>query len=85
MGLPAMYEWPDQVRDGGLMAYGANLSEIFRQIALYGDKILEGAKAGDLPVVMPSRLYLALNLRTAKAIGFAFPPILLARADELIE
>jgi ABC-type uncharacterized transport system substrate-binding protein len=83
--LPAMYEWPDQVRDGGLMAYGANLSEIYQQIALYMDTILEGAKAGELPVVMPTRLYLALNLRAARAISFSFPPFLLARADELIE
>ena len=83
--LPAMYEWPDQVREGGLMAYGANLSEIFQQIANYIDKILKGAKAGDLPVVMPAKFYLALNLRTARAIGLSFPPFLLARADELIE
>jgi putative ABC transport system substrate-binding protein len=83
--LPAMYEWPDQVREGGLMAYGANLSEIFQQIANYIDKILKGARAGDLPVVMPAKFYLALNLRTARAIGLSFPPFLLARADELIE
>jgi ABC-type uncharacterized transport system substrate-binding protein len=83
--LPAIYEWPDQVREGGLMAYGANLSEIYEQIADYIDRILKGSKPADLPVVMPSKLYLALNLRAARAIGFAFPHILLAKADELIE
>lgn len=83
--LPAMYEWPDQVRDGGLMAYGANLSTMYQQIANYIDRILRGTKAGDLPIVMPSKLHLALNLRTAKAIDFTFPPFVLARADELIE
>lgn len=83
--LPTMYEWPDQVREGGLMAYGPNLSEIYEQIADYIDRILKGTKAGDLPIVMPSKLYLALNLRAARAIGFTFPSFLLAKADELIE
>jgi len=83
--LPAIYEWPYQVREGGLMAYGASLSTMYQQIADYIDRILRGTKAGDLPIVMPSKLYLALNLRTASAIGFTFPPFVLARADELIE
>jgi putative ABC transport system substrate-binding protein len=83
--LPAMYEWPDQVREGGLMAYGANQAVMFEQIADYMDRIFKGTKVGDLPFVMPTKLHLALNLRTAKAIGYAFPPSLLARADELVE
>jgi len=84
--LPAIYEWPEQVEDGGLMAYGPNsLIAMNRRIAFYVDRILKGAKAGDLPVEQPSKLELAINLKTAKAMGLALPQALLLRADRLIE
>lgn len=83
--LPAIYEWPDQVRDGGLMAYGPSLEGLWQRIALYVDRILRGAKAGDLPIELPTTLDLAINLRTARAMEFTVPPTLLARATEIIE
>jgi len=83
--LPAMYEWPLQVRDGGLMSYGANEAETFQQVAAYIDRVLNGAKPGDLPVWQPSKLYFVINLKVAKALGLALPPSLLLRADEVIE
>ncbi len=83
--LPAIYEWTDQVRDGGFMAYGPRLEVLWQRIALYVDRILKGAKAGDLPIELPTTLDLAINLRTARAMGFAVPPTLLARATEIIE
>ena len=84
--LPAIYEWPEQVRDGGLMSYGPpSLDAMWRRIADYVDRILRGAKAGELPIELPARLELAINLRTARAIGMTLPPLLLARATEVIE
>lgn len=84
--LPAIYEWPDQVRDGGLMSYGPpSLDAMWRRIADYVDRILRGARAGDLPIELPARLELAINLRTARAIGLSLPPLLLARATEVID
>lgn len=84
--LPAIYEWPDQVRDGGLMSYGPpSLDAMWRRIAEYADRILKGARAGDLPIELPFRLELAINLRAARAIGFTVPPVLLARATEIID
>lgn len=70
---------------GGLMAYAGRAEEQFRQVASYVDKILRGAKPGDLPVEQPSRFELIVNLRTAKLLGLTIPPLLLARADEIIE
>jgi putative tryptophan/tyrosine transport system substrate-binding protein len=83
--IPAMY--PDRAfaDAGGLMFYGAALPDMYRHAASYVDKILRGAKAGDLPVEQPTRLTLVLNLKTAKVLGLEFPPTLLARADEVIE
>jgi len=84
--LPAMYEWPEQVEDGGLMSYGSSsLTATYRRIAEKIDKILEGADPGTLPVEQPSKLELVINLKTAKALGLAIPQALLVRADRLIE
>jgi putative tryptophan/tyrosine transport system substrate-binding protein len=83
--LPAIYEWSDQVRDGGLMAYGPNRNKLYARVALYIDRIFKGEKPGDMPVEQLTPLELSLNLATAKALGIVFPPMLLSRADELIE
>jgi putative ABC transport system substrate-binding protein len=83
--LPAIYEWPDQVEDGGLMAYGSNLTVLVRRVAGYVDQIFKGARAGDLPIEQPTTFELAINLKTARALGLTLPPALLARADRVIE
>ena len=82
--LPAIYEWPDQVEDGGLMAYGTSRSELVRRTAAYIDRIFKGAKPGDLPIEQPTKFELVINLKTAKALGLTIPPSLLSRADEVI-
>jgi len=83
--VPAIYENRAQVLAGGLMSYGGDLRENFRQGAAYVDRILKGARPGDLPVVQASRFELVLNKGAAKALGLAIPDSLLARADEVIE
>jgi putative tryptophan/tyrosine transport system substrate-binding protein len=83
--LPAIYEWPITAREGGLMAYGPSLSAMSHQLATYVVRILNGAKAGDLPIEQPTRFELVINLKTAKALGLAIPKALLMRADEVIQ
>lgn len=83
--LPTMVVTADQVHAGGLMSYYADHMVLFRRVADYVDAILKGAVPGDLPVELPTRLQLVINLKTAKALGLTLPPVLLARADELIE
>jgi putative ABC transport system substrate-binding protein len=82
--IPAIYENRTQVLAGGLMSYGADLRENYRQGAVYVDRILKGARPGDLPVVQASRFELILNTAAVKALGLTVPDNLLARADEVI-
>jgi putative ABC transport system substrate-binding protein len=83
--LPAIYRLGYQAGEGGLLAYGPNIPEMYRRAAYYVDRILRGAKPSDLPIEQPTRIELVVNLRTAKALGLDVPPSLLARADEAIE
>ena len=83
--LPAVYPFPNYTADGGLISYGIDSVDLFQRSASYVDRILKGEKPTDLPVQAPTKFELVINLKTAKALGFAVPPSLLARADEVIE
>jgi putative ABC transport system substrate-binding protein len=85
MRLPTMYALKEYLEFGGLMSYGPDIPHSFRRAADYVDKILRGAKPGDLPVEQPTKFEMVINVRTANAIGISVPPTLLARADEVIE
>ena len=84
-GLPAVYGYREHVDEGGLISYGVDLSWCWRHVATYVDKILKGAHPGDLPLEFPPRVQMRANLTTAKALGITIPPLLLARADEVID
>jgi putative ABC transport system substrate-binding protein len=83
--LPSMFGQPEFADAGGLMAYGPNNADAWRRAATFVDKILKGAKPGELPVEQPTRFQLVINVKTAKALGLTIPPSLLRRADEVIQ
>ncbi|HSB41262.1 MAG TPA: ABC transporter substrate-binding protein, partial [Methylomirabilota bacterium] len=83
--LPAIYEWPEHVEDGGLMSYGSSLAGTTRRVAVYVDRLFKGARPSDLPIEQPAEFQLVINLRTARALGLTLPPSLVARADRVIE
>jgi putative ABC transport system substrate-binding protein len=83
--VPAVYHLTAFARDGGLLSYGFDRGDLFRRAASYVDRILRGAKPAELPVQLPTKFQMAVNLKTAKALGLAVPPSILLRADEVIE
>jgi putative ABC transport system substrate-binding protein len=83
--LPAVYNLSIYARDGGLLSYGPDVVDIFRRAATYADHILHGAKPAELPVQLPTKFEMAVNLKTAKALGLTVPQSILLTADEVIE
>jgi putative ABC transport system substrate-binding protein len=83
--VAAVYTQHEFVRDGGLLSYGVTFVDLYGRAASYVDRILRGAKPGDLPVQFPTKFEMVVNLKTAKALGLAVPPSIMLRADEVIE
>ncbi|MGC1867753.1 MAG: ABC transporter substrate binding protein, partial [Pseudolabrys sp.] len=83
--IPATFANPDHVAAGGLMSYGTDVADTFRQVGVYAGSILKGAKAADLPVLQPTKFEFVINLQTARALGIEVPPGVMSVADEVIE
>jgi putative ABC transport system substrate-binding protein len=83
--VPAMFEWREFTKAGGLLSYGTHLPDMYRRLATYVDRILKGAKPGELPLEQPTKFEFIVNLKTARALGLTIPPAVLLRADEIIQ